>query len=583
MGLPRVLSLLAALALVAGCGSQPVAAPPPPAPGTTAPAITGSRELPPSLAIAHLRHDAARKAARERRRVEALAVARRSRTVGGALRRARLARHITREEHDRLRAQYDAARRSLGRLSGVRRVELASVVGAVDALAASRRLTAGRFAPVFLVLRRNHAFWTRAPLPAAGSRRRFGRDPAVFQYYPGRGIQLQPLASWGRVNARLGACMKPRRRAQSDLVSAIGVRARRAPCPRARLRRSLDRLVELGARRDRFVAWEYYFSHSGGTPPWISGMAQGTAIQALARGSRVLKARRYRRVAVRALGAFRAPPPVGVNVAVPGGRHYLMYSFSPGLRILNGNLQAITGLRDLAHLGRSRAARVLYRHGERAARRAVGGFDTGAWSLYSESGREATLGYHQLVGSFLGNLCERTHGRTYCSAHRRFARYEREPPRIRLARVERLRARHATSVRFTLSKLASVDVRVTSPRGVTMARRLELTRGSYTLPWTPPRGGRYRVRIAAQGPSGPRGVRAATVRVVQPKPKAKPRPKKDARPKPEPRPKKDSRPDPAPRKKADPTPTPQPEDEVLSAQSSRPGIAPLRKASTKRR
>ena len=271
--------------------------------------------------------------------------------------------------------------------------------------------------------------------------------------------------------------------------------------------------MALGARRDRFVAWEYYFSFGGGTPPWISGMTQGTAIQALARASRVLKARRYRRTAVRALGAFRAPPPIGVSVPATGGRHYLMYSFSPGLRILNGDLQAITGLRDLAALGRQprrprssgaasarRAPRRALRHRRVVAVLAVGG-------------RESTLGYHQLVGSFLGNLCRRTRGRTYCSAERRFARYEREPPRIHLAQLTRLRAKRGTALRFSLSKLASVRVRVTSASGVAVARTMDVTRGTYTVPWTPSRRGRYRVRIQAQGPSGPLGVRAETVRV----------------------------------------------------------------------
>ena len=441
-------------------------------------------------------------------------------TVEGALRQALLARHVPRREHDRLRSEYASAKNALGRLTGVRRAELGAVVASVEALAASHRLTAGRFEPVFLVLRRNREFWTRTPtLPAAAMRTSFGRDPAVFQYYPGQGIQLQQLASWGKVNAKLGAC-----------------RRHGARCPRARLRRSLERLVRLGSRRDRFFAWESYFSFGGGTPPWISGMTQGTAIQALARGSRVLGTARYLRIAEQALGAFRAPPPVGIAVDAPGGRHYLMYSFSPGLRILNGDLQAVTGLRDLAVLGPSRAARVLYRRGERAARRAVGGFDTGAWSLYSEQGRESTLGYHQLVGQFLGNLCERTRGRTYCSTEKRFARYEREPPKIHVAALNGLHARRTTSVRFSLSKVSTVAVRVSSPRGVTMSRRLALPRGSHTVAWTPPRRGRYRVRISAQGPSGPRGVRAETVRVVLPKPpKKKPRKKAERRREAEPR------------------------------------------------
>ena len=530
-----ILALAVAVASLAGCGGtgglgaapapSPRASPPPPA---ATPAGAGPREHAFSLARGHLRRDTARREAFERWRLAELARARRSTTVAGALRRALLARHVSTAEHEVLRAEYAAARASLDRLSGLRRLELGAVVGGVDALAAQHRLTAGRFEPVFLLLRRNREFWTREPaLPAPGHRTLFGRDPAVFQYYPRRGMQLQQLASWGRVNARLRVCRQGGR------------------CPRGAVRRALDRLVALGARRDRFLAWESYFGFGGGTPPWISGMTQGTAVQALARGARVLRAPRYRRAAERALGAFRRPPPVGVGVVAPGGRHYLMYSFSPGLRILNGNLQAIIGLRDLARLGRSRRARALFRSGERAARRSVRGFDTGAWSLYSQQGRESTLGYHRLVGQFLGNLCKRTGGRTYCSAARRFARYEREPPRIAIARPRGLRAQRAARVRFTLSKLATVAVRVTSRSGVTLSRRLSLPRGRHTVPWTPPRRGRYRVRVEAKGPSGPSGVRAKVVRVVVPKPQR------------------------AKRRRGQPP--------------SRPGMAPLRKESTKRR
>ena len=321
------------------------AAPSPPAAGRR-PAPTGPRERPLSLAIGYLRRDTLRKQAFERWRRAELG-------EGQALahRRRRAAARAARAPHQPRRARPAARRSTRGRaptparLPGVRGAELRAVVAlrrrARREPAADRRALRPRL-PHAAPQRRVLAHARRCPRPA--SARRSARDPAVFQYYPGRGMQLQQLASWGRVNARLGVCIEPRKRTQRDLVAAIGG-GRKRPLRAPALRRALDRLVALGARRDRFVAWEYYFSFGGGTPPWISGMTQGTAIQALARGSRVFRAapRRYRRAAVRALGAFRAPPPVGVRVAAPGGSHYLMYSFSPGLRILNGDLQAITG------------------------------------------------------------------------------------------------------------------------------------------------------------------------------------------------------------------------------------------------
>jgi D-glucuronyl C5-epimerase C-terminus len=439
-------------------------------------------------------HDA--EAAREARRLAAIRRLRRSRTVAGALRLALLAYRISQNEHARLTRIYAAAKSA--RLEGARAAELASVIGVLERLAAERRLTAGRLRPAFLILRRNTEFWRRAPMPAPGQRFTYGS--AVFQYYPGRGIQLQPLASWGRANWLAGAC-----------VRAPG-RRRHGCRPRA-VRRTLDDLLALASNRAGFLAWEHHFDWGGGYAPWISGMSQATAISALSRGARALGERRWLRAARRALGAFRAPPPVGVAA----GDHFLMYSFAPDLRIFNGELQAVNGIGEMARLSGDRSARRLFRRGERAVRSTVAASDTGAWSLYSRAGRESTLDYHRLVGRFLGDMCERTRRRTYCAAERRFSRYEREPTRIGIAPLRRLHARRATRVRFSLSKISDVDVRITSRRGLVLSRDLSLPHGHYAVDWTPPDRGRYELLIEAQGPSGPPGVERRTVRIVLPR------------------------------------------------------------------
>jgi hypothetical protein len=317
-------------------------------------------------------------------------------------------------------------------------------------------------------------------------------------------MQLHVLATWGVINARLRTCMGVPRH-----------------CPRRTLTERLDELARLAAPRGGFVAWEYYYPYAQGTPPWISGMAQATAIQALSRGARVLHRRRFRRFARRALGAFEAPPPAGVAVPADGGTRYVMYSFAPTLRILNGELQAINGLRDAAVLGRSAEATRLVRAGDVAARAALGGFDTGAWSLYSAAGAESTLSYHQLTTRFLAQLCHRTGRAAYCDAGRRFARYEREPPRIAISPLHRLWARRATPLRFTLSKGSQVEVRVFGPHGTVLARDLPLDRGGHDFTWTPPSRGRFRLHVQARGPEGKLGISDRTVQVKFPKPKPK--------------------------------------------------------------
>jgi hypothetical protein len=419
-----------------------------------------------------------------------------TRTVPGGLRRAWLAGTLGREAHDAHRRTWDQAGRLARRLPGTRRSELRAVVATVADLAARGRLTTTRIEATFLVLRRNVAFWAARPLPAAGARFVSGTDPVVLQYYPGRGLQIQWLASWGRVGALGRACLE-----------------RPAGCRRARLRAATDRLAALGARRAGYLAWEGAFPFGGGRAGWASGMIQGTAAQALARSRRALGDPRYGVLARRALGAFELPPPAGVAVRSGRGRHYLMYSFAPDLRILNGNLQAVTGLFDVARLTGSRRARRLFGRGERAARDAVRRYDTGAWSLYALGGRESTLGYHRLVDGFLGDLCRRTERGAYCAASKRFSRYEREPPRIGLAPVRRARAERAVVLRFRLSKISDVVVRVRGRRGEVLRRALRLPRGTHEVSWVPAVPGRYRARVDARGPAGPAGVTAADVRV----------------------------------------------------------------------
>jgi hypothetical protein len=501
--------LLVLSGLAAGCGATPEPAPRPSPP----PPELRTTENQGELKAASWRAAADAEAERLRRLRLAIKRARASRTVTGALRYALLTRRLTPAAHARHTREYNAARAAVRRLDGARAAELASVLGVVNSLAASHLLEPSRLRPAFLVLRRNTRFWTRAAFPAAGHRVSYG--PAVFQYYPGRGMQLQPLASWGKLNWLARTCLRDRTLAR-----------RRSACPVRALRNGVDGLLALAAHRGDFLAWEHYFYWGGGTPPWISGMTQATAVSALARAARALDEPRWRKAAHKALGAFEAPPPLGVD----GGDHFLMYSFSPGLRIFNGELHAVSGIGELARLWPDRRAHRLFRRGERGARAMVAASDTGAWSLYSFAGREATLSYHQLIEEFLGNMCEHTDRATYCDAARRFARYEREPTRIGIAPLERLRAKHAAAVRFRISKISTVKVRLWGRKGLAFSRDLTLPYGVHQVGWTPPARGRYRLRIEAQGPSGPVGVKARSFRVVLPKPKPKKRKKKPCGP-----------------------------------------------------
>lgn len=442
------------------------------------------------------------------RRAEARRLAR-SRTVPGALRRALLLRAIDREQHDAYRRTWWRAGVAQARLGGQRGRELGAVLDQVRSLAQRRMLGPRRIAAAMLSVRRNAEVWTSRPFPKPGADVSFPRDDRVYRYIPGQGVQLHPLASFGVANALARACIS---------VSK--------PCRRKRLRRLLDDLIAVSSFRAGYRAWEYGYRFGTGVPPWVSGMAQGTAVQAYARGARALGDRSYLDISRSALGAFERRPPAGVSTGTGDRRRYVMYSFSPGEHILNGELQAVAGLHDLWKLSGDGRARALFERGERGVRASVAAYDTGAWSRYSEGGPEANLHYHRFATYQLRGLCRRTKQGAYCRAKHRFRRYQKEPPTVRIGAVRGAWAGRPARIGFSLSKIGRAWIRVDGSGGRSYERTFTgLPRGRHSVMWTPPRRGTYVVRIDARGLSGPAGRAALTVRVAHPTPKPERKPK----------------------------------------------------------
>jgi hypothetical protein len=422
-------------------------------------------------------------------------------TVRGAVQRALRTRRITREERNRYIRDYGRARSTRSRLGGRDRRELSAVISVLERIAAGGRLSSSRMPALFLQLRRNTEFWggtptfpqrvdsetgpcggAGGPRSPNGSRIVFDGSPMVFQYYAGSGLQLQPLANWGKVNALYTACRRAVHKPE------------RYTCERDKLVQLLDELVATASRRGRFLTWEYWFYFGGGSPPWTSGLSQGTAIQALSRAYQLLDAPKYLRVARRAVGAFDARPPVGVRARGRGGNHYLIYSFAPGLRVLNGFLQALTGIYDYARIAKDRHAMNLFRSGDRAARREIPLYDTGRWSLYSIGGAPATVSYHRLVRKFLSNLCNRTKARHYCRTEERFTKYLGRPARVRFLGASG-RVGERARVRFSVSERACVVVTVKLGERTVFESRRRRNGGRRSVSFTPREPGVYDVRI----------------------------------------------------------------------------------------
>lgn len=420
------------------------------------------------------------------------------RAVARALRRARAAGNITAAVHNRYARAFRAARSTSRRLQGARKGELGYVLRSVERLALAGRLTPSRMTGVFLQLRRNTSYWASKPFPASGDQVSFRGSELVFQYFPGRGLQLHPLSNFKKANALHGAC--GRGGSGQPVCGARPPRPRRGtPCRPARLRRLLDELSSIAVRRGRdFIAWEYMFAFGGGSPPWMSGMAQATAITALGRGAQMLNRPDFNVTAQAALGAFDTRPPGGVGTRGPfGGLHYLQYSFAPRLYIFNAFMQSLIGLHDYGRLARDARATEQFRRAEPEARREVPASDVGDWSRYSFRGRASTPEYHELLRELLQGMGRRLGG-VYCDYAIRYRGYQTAPPRLRVTGPERAAARRLTGVRFTLSKLSVVELKLYKGRKLVFRRLATFARGSRSFAWRPTAGGRYSVRIGAK-------------------------------------------------------------------------------------
>jgi hypothetical protein len=444
------------------------------------------------------------------------------RTVLGELARMLAATEIDQPAYDGYRLVYTDALRMRSKLRGARRAALSAVLRDAEDIAASGQLVATRLPALFETVQRNREWWARGPLLRDHQRVSFAGSRLVWQYYAGEGLQIQWLGTFGKANALW----------QDGRYDAA-------------LRELLDEALGLAAQRAGGIAFEYLFRFGGGRPPWVSGMAQATALQALSRAAVRLAEPRYFEAARAALGIFRAPPPAGVRVATPAGAHYLIYSFAPGMRVLNAFTQTLNGLDDFALLANDPEGRAMFAAGEAELRTELASYDTGGWSRYSLR-QDADLHYHTLARDFLRNLCTRltvaqargqvvtaaqtggtpatpgvpptpiTDPAPYCETAQRFTLYLSQPPRIGLV-TTRAHAGMPISVRLDVDKPAFVTLSLRRAGRTVAVLRDRLGSGRRSLRWAhPPRGGGlFTVRLAATDLAGNHGAARGRLRVLR--------------------------------------------------------------------
>jgi hypothetical protein len=421
-------------------------------------------------------------------------------TVTAALQRLESSGAIAHATYLQYQHAFAAAKSSLRRLSGTRGEELGAVLANVEAMARKGQLIVSRLPVVFATVERNRQFWTTQALPGANERVSFAGSRLVWEYYPGQGVEIQWLGTFGEANGYY----------LSHQTTA--------------LREVLGEAIALATRRAGGIAWEYLFEFDGGVPPWSSGLSQGTALQALSRAYSRTHETQFLDAAKEALGLFRTRPPSGVLERRPAGSHYLEYTYARGERILNGYIQSLVGLYEYAKLSDDPEGQTLFEAGDANARAETPRYDTGGWSLYDQHS-ESDLSYHELLAEFLEHLCERTKSgeplatvhtpipgdAIYCTTAKRFREYVKIAPVISLL-TQNLRTRQRAGVQLKLSKVASVSMSISLGGRTVWSNSATVEGGKPRLLWvTPSNPGSYTVSLKARDLAGNEATTTGTI------------------------------------------------------------------------
>jgi hypothetical protein len=406
---------------------------------------------------------------------------------------AKRTRKISATTYRRYVGDYRKARSVRSRLRGARRVQLSYVIGSIEGIAVRKRLTSSRLGSVFLTLERNTQYWPRMRFPAAKDQLTFRGSQILFQYYPGHGLQIQQLSTFKKANLMHGAC-----------TGAVD-----APCDKAGLQSLLDQEATLAVRRSpKFIAWEYLFYFDGGSPPWISGMADATAIQAYGRAAKLLNRPQYLKTARAALGAFDTYAPLGVRTTgFRGGTAYLQYSFAPRTYIFNAFTQSLIGLYDYWKLTGDTRAHAQFLRAEPELEREIPFSDVGDWSLYNYRGPESDSSYHELLREVLQSMCSRKLGDVYCTYAARYSDDQSKPAELDLLGPDTASVGQDAFVSFQLSKLSAVEISISKDGKSAFHKVATFRRGRRGFTWKPKSPGTYDVRLGAKELRTGKGLR----------------------------------------------------------------------------
>jgi heparosan-N-sulfate-glucuronate 5-epimerase len=178
-----------------------------------------------------------------------------------------------------------------------------------------------------------------------------------------------------------------------------------------------------------YGVWLYLFDYRFWRAPWVSSLAQGLGIQALARAFKLTGDKKYVDLAGKALRSFLVPiGEGGVLVKDPedDGDWYDEYASpgSPVIYVLNGFTYSLIGIYEYYEATGDGLALEIFRRGIRELKRHISEYDAGRWTYYDRIGTLASESYHKIHVDHMLKLYKLTGDRLFYEVYERWKSYK---------------------------------------------------------------------------------------------------------------------------------------------------------------
>ncbi len=285
-------------------------------------------------------------------------------------------------------------------LGGSRSVALKAIIKSATQIGNQAAFSPALARIVFLELQSNVTYLASHALPSTGTRIRI--DGVVYESYRGQGLRIQPLGTYF-------AILEP----GQGIVSEGGVGA------------AMTSAQKIVLTDGESYTLPYLFSWMGHAPNWQSAMAEGVAASAGLSAWNRTGDDTFLDSAMRfGNGALDDAITVENN-----GLWFPLYVFAPSYRVLNGHMQAVLSMNDLADATGDDGFADAFSRGVATTKAVLPTYDTGGWGRYA-IGEDAPVKYMTLMATQLKELGQITGDPAFTDMGNKFTADLTTPPVI---------------------------------------------------------------------------------------------------------------------------------------------------------